>query len=162
MSKLISFTDTEIKVKDITKKDEFLSLLVHAALMIALCLMFPVLSKVYVEPLLVGMFGTAMSVLPSSVLMLLVVIICFIFAVPFMAYRYSSHIHGTKKLSYMNGINMGNNKEFVDAFGEPKHLFMSNWYFKWFFGQRKLMVPCELISAVFLIGVLCIILGGAL
>lgn len=162
MSKLISFTDTEIKVRDVTKKDEMFSLSIHAVLMIALCVLFPLLSKVYVEPLLVGMFGTAMSVLPSSVLMLLVVIICFIFAVPFMAYRYSSHIHGTKKLSYMNGINMGNNKEFVDAFGEPKHLFMSNWYFKWFFGQRKLMVPCELISAVFLIGVLCIILGGAL
>lgn len=162
MSKLISFTDTEIKVRDVTKKDEMFSLSIHAILMIALCVLFPLLSKVYVEPLLVGMFGTAMSVLPTSVLMLLVVIICFIFAVPFMAYRYSSHIHGTKKLSYMNGINMGNNKEFVDAFGEPKHLFMSNWYFKWFFGQRKLMVPCELISAVFLIGVLCIILGGAL
>lgn len=162
MSKLISFTDTEIKVRDVTKKDEMFSLSIHAVLMIALCVLFPLLSKVYVEPLLVGMFGTAMSVLPTSVLMLLVVIICFIFAVPFMAYRYSSHIHGTKKLSYMNGINMGNNKEFVDAFGEPKHLFMSNWYFKWFFGQRKLMVPCELISAVFLIGVLCIILGGAL
>ena len=162
MSKLISFTDTEIKVRDVTKKDELFSLTVHAVLMLALCLLFPLLSKVYVEPLLMELFATSTAVLSTSILVLLVVIICFIFAVPFMAYRYSSHIHGTKKLSYMNGINMGNNKEFVDAFGEPKHLFMSNWYFKWFFGQRKLMVPCELISAVFLIGVLCIILGGAL
>ena len=73
MSKLISFTDTEIKVRDVTKKDEMFSLSIHAVLMIALCVLFPLLSKVYVEPLLVGMFGTAMSVLPSSVLMLLVV-----------------------------------------------------------------------------------------
>ena len=30
MSKIISYTDTEIKVTDITKKDESLSLIVHA------------------------------------------------------------------------------------------------------------------------------------
>ncbi|MBR4027622.1 MAG: NADH-quinone oxidoreductase subunit L, partial [Lachnospiraceae bacterium] len=162
MSKLISFTNTEIKVKDITKKDEMLSLSVHALFMIALCLLFPVLSKVYVEPLLVEIFGTASSVLPMGVLILLIVIICFIFAVPFITFRYAEHIHVSKKLSYMNGINMGNNKEFVDSFGESKHLFMSNWYFKRFFGQRKLMIPCELVSAAYLIIMLCIILGGAL
>ena len=41
MSKIISYTDTEIKVTDITKSDEKLSLFVHAGLMIALCLLFP-------------------------------------------------------------------------------------------------------------------------
>ena len=162
MSKLISFTDTAIKVKDVTKKDEFLSLLVHAVLMIALCLLFPVLSTVYVEPLLAEMFGSATAVLPMGVLLLLIVIICFIFIVPIMSYRYAEHFRVNKKLSYMNGINMGNNKEFVDSFGEPKHLFMSNWYFKHFFGQRKLMVPCEWISAAFMLVMLCIIIGGAL
>ena len=61
----------------------------------------------------------------------------------------------------MNGINVGNNKEFVDSFGEPKHLFMSNWYFRVLFGQRKLMVPCEIISAIFMIALLAVIIGGA-
>lgn len=161
MTKLISFTDTAIKVKDITKKDELISLSVHATLMIALCLLFPVLSATYVEPLLFEMFGHATSVLPTAVLYLLIVIICGIFCVPFLAFKYSERIHVSKKLSYMNGINVGNNKEFVDSFGEPKHLFMSNWYFKLFFGQRKLMVPCEIISAVFMIAMLAMIIGGA-
>ena len=68
MTKLISFTDTEIKVKDITKKDELFSLSIHAILMIALCLLFPLLSKTYVEPLLFEMFGHATAVLPTAVL----------------------------------------------------------------------------------------------
>lgn len=161
MTKLISFTDTEIKVKDITKKDELLSLSIHAVFMIALCLLFPLLSKKYVEPLLFEMFGHATAVLPTAVLYLLILIICVIFCVPIFAYKYSERIQVSKKLSYMNGINVGNNKEFVDAFGEPKHLFMANWYFKVFFGQRKLMVPCEIISAVFLIAIVAIIIGGA-
>ena len=161
MTKLISFTDTEIKVKDITKKDELFSLSIHAILMIALCLLFPLLSKTYVEPLLFEMFGHATAVLPTAVLYLLIVIICVIFCVPILAFKYSEHIEVSKKLSYMNGINVGNNKEFVDSFGEPKHLFMSNWYFRVLFGQRKLMVPCEIISAIFMIALLAVIIGGA-
>lgn len=161
MSKLISFTDTAIVVKDITKKDELLSLVVHAVLMIALCILFPLLSGVYVEPLLMEMFGHATAVLPSGVLYLLVVIICFIFCVPLLAFKFSKNIEVSQKLSYMNGINVGNNKEFVDSFGEPKHLFMSNWYFKSFFGQRKMMVPCEVISAAVVIVALAVIIGGA-
>ena len=161
MTKLISFTDTEIKVKDITKKDELFSLSIHAILMIALCLLFPLLSKTYVEPLLFEMFGHATAVLPTAVLYLLIVIICVIFCVPILAFKYSEHIEVSKKLSYMNGINVGNNKEFVDSFGEPKHLFMSNWYFRVLFRQRKLMVPCEIISTIFMIALLAMIIGGA-
>ena len=161
MTKLISFTDTEIKVKDITKKDELLSLSIHAVLMIALCLLFPILSKTYVEPLLFEMFGHATAVLPTAVLYLLIIIICIIFFVPVLAFKYSQRIEVSKKLSYMNGINVGNNKEFVDSFGEPKHLFMSNWYFRVLFGQRKLMLPCEIISTIFMIALLAMIIGGA-
>jgi ech hydrogenase subunit A len=161
MAKLISYTDTAIKVRDVTKKDETVSLTIHAVLMIALCLLFPILSNIYVEPLLLEMFGTATAVLPTSVLYMLVIIILFIFCVPFMAFKYSKHINVSRKQSYMNGINVGNNKEFIDSFGEPKHLYMSNWYFKHFFGQRKLMVPCEIISAIFMIAMLALIIGGA-
>ena len=162
MSKLISYTDTEIKVKDITKKDELLSLFVHAGLMIALCLLFPVLSVVYVEPLLTEMFGKATAVLPMGVLLLLIAIVVFIFLVPIMAFRFATSLKVKQKLSYMNGINVGNNKEFVDAMGENKYLFMTNWYFAHTFGQRKLMQPCIWITTAWLVVMLCIIIGGAL
>ncbi len=161
MSKIISYTDTEIKVKDITKRDEALSLMVHAMLMILLCLLFPVLSTIYVEPLLTEMFGVATAVLPRGVLFLLIAIVCFIFIAPIMAFRYATSVRVREKLSYMNGINVGNNKEFIDSFGENKHLFMTNWYFARLFGQRKLMTPCIVITASFLIVMLCIIIGGA-
>jgi ech hydrogenase subunit A len=161
MSKIISYTDTEIKVKDITKKDELISLAVHAGLMIALCLLFPVLSVIYVEPLLTEIFGVATAALPMGVLLLLIAIVVFIFLVPLMAFRFATGIKVRQKLSYMNGINVGNNKEFVDAMGENKHLFMTNWYFAHTVGQRKLMLPCIWITTAWLIVMLCIIIGGA-
>lgn len=162
MSKIISYTDTEIKVIDITKKDENLSLMIHARLMILLCLLFPVLSVVYVEPLLTEMFGVATAVLPQGVLFLLIAIVCFIFIVPIIAFRYARGSKVRQLKSYMNGINVGNNKEFIDSMGEKKHLFMTNWYFAHSVGQRKLMTPCAVVTAAFLIVMLCLIIGGAL
>ncbi|MBQ2901112.1 MAG: NADH-quinone oxidoreductase subunit L [Agathobacter sp.] len=162
MSKIISYTDTEIKVTDITKKDERLSLTVHATLMILLCLLFPILSVVYVEPLLTEMFGTAAAVLPQGVLFLLIAIVCFIFVAPIMAFRYAETSKVRQLKSYMNGINVGNNKEFIDSMGEKKHLFMTNWYFAHDIGQRKLMRPCAFVTTAFLIILLCMIIGGAL
>ena len=162
MSKIISYTDTEIKVTDITRRNEKLSLNVHAFLMIALCLLFPVLSTIYVEPLLVEMFGVSTAVLPMGVLYLLIAIVCFIFIVPIMAFRYAHTTKVRQLKSYMNGINVGNNKEFVDSMGEKKHLFMSNWYFAHTVGQRKLMKPCIIVTAAFLVVMLTLIVGGAL
>lgn len=162
MSKIISYTDTEIKVTDITKKDESLSLTVHAVLMILLCLLFPVLSTIFVEPLLTEVFGVATAVLPQAVLFLLIAIVCFIFIAPLMAFRYAQTTKVRQLKSYMNGINVGNNKEFIDSMGEKKHLFMSNWYFAHTVGQRKLMKPCIFVTAAFLIVMLCLIVGGAL
>lgn len=160
MAKIISYTNLD-KVKDITKKNEVISLTVHAVLMIVLCILFPLLSKVYVEPLLSEMFGKATAVLPMSLLYILVIMICFIFAVPLLAFKFSKNVKINQKLSYMNGINEGNNDQFVDSFGDPKDLQISNFYFKDFFGQRKLMAPCEIITTAVIIIVLCMIIGGA-
>lgn len=161
MAKLISATN-EPKIKDITKKNELISLSIHAILMILLCVSFPILSKVYVVPLLKEMYGSYVTVLSMSMLYTLVVIICFIFAIPSITFGYTRKLHENKKLAYMSGINEGDNSSFTDAFGEAKKLQMSNWYFKDFIGQRKLMIPSEIFATVLLIVMLSIILGGAL
>ncbi len=161
MAKLISATN-ESKIKDITKKNELISLSIHAVLMIVLCVSFPILSKVYVVPLLKEMYGSYVTVLSMSMLYTLVIIICFIFAIPIITFGYTRKLHENKKLAYMSGINEGDNSSFTDAFGEAKKLQMSNWYFKDFIGQRKLMVPSEIFATVLLIVMLSVILGGAL
>lgn len=161
MGKLISATNDK-PFKDITKRNEVISLTIHAVLMIALCLLFPLISKIFVEPLMLEMFGVAHAVLPMSVLYLLIALICFIFIVPFLAYVYAKKMERSKKLSYMSGINEGDNASFTDAFGEPKELVMSNWYFKDFFGQRKLMTPCIAITTAVIVVELVMIIGGTL
>ena len=161
MGKLIAATN-EPPIKDITKKNEMISLTIHAVLMIALCLLFPLISKIFVEPLMLEMFGVSVAVLPMNVLYLLEVLICFIFLVPFIAYLHGKHLQQTKKMSYMSGINEGDNASFTDSFGEPKKLVNANWYLKDFFGQRKLMIPCMAITTAVIVVELVLIIGGTL
>lgn len=161
MSKIISYT-SEPKIKAITKRNEMISLSIHAVLMIALCVMFPLLSRTYVEPLLLEMYGTSCTVLSMRILYTLVIIICFIFAVPIITFTHTKKEQINKKPAYMNGINEGDDVHFTDSFGDSKKLVMSNWYFKDFIGQRKIMVPCEIVSSSILIIMLTIIMGGAL
>ena len=163
MGKLVSHTHlTEQRIKDITKKNELISLGIHAALMVSLCALFPLLSRVYVDPLLTEMFGETGQVLPQGILYLLVVIILFVFIVPFLAYRYSRKQEYNRKLSYMNGINRGDNRTFTDSFGEEKRLWLSNYYFYKVIGQRKLMVPAQIFAISVLLVMMIMVIGGAL
>ncbi len=150
------------KVKDITKTNEKISLLIHAVLMIGLCILFPLLSGVYVDPLLKEMFGHSSQVLPTGTLIMLIIIILFIFAVPGISFLYGESTKTNIKMNYMNGINDGTDYGFIDSYGEVKHMHVSNYYFAHSIGSRKLMLPCQLIAMVAIIGMLCVILGGVL
>ncbi|MBQ7677188.1 MAG: NADH-quinone oxidoreductase subunit L [Lachnospiraceae bacterium] len=161
MGKLISFSHVgEHKFKDITKRNELISLTIHAVMMVLLCMLFPLLSTVYVDPLLREMFGISTQVLPLSLLFMLVFVILFVFAVPFLAYLYVRNYRRNVKLSYMNGINVGDNKYFTDSFGDHKRLWLSNYYFHNMIGARKLMEPGQLFMTAFLIVMLVVIIGG--
>ena len=161
MGKLVSHTHlTEEKIKDVTRPTELLSLTVHAILMILLCMLFPLLSAVYVNPLVQEMYGTAMNVLPANILVVLVIIILLVFAVPVLAYVYSRRMTFNRKGSYMNGVNYGDNRSFVDSFGERKTLWLSNHYYKDLVGRRKLMKPSQIFATAWLIVMLVVIIGG--
>ena len=130
--------------------------------MIALCVLFPLLSKLYVDPLVAEEFGSYREVLPTSLMYTLVLIIIFVFAVPLIAYKIGSRQRVDIRLSYMNGVNAGDNNQFTDSFGNPKMLWLSNYYFHRKIGQRKLMRVSQLFTLAFIVVMLCVIIGGAI
>ena len=162
LGKLIAVTN-EKPVKDITKPNEKISIVIHTVMMIALCIFVPLLTTTYVQPMLNEMFtsGKGAQVLPTSILYLLVLLIVFVFLVPAVSYLFSKNMKANEKLSYMSGINTGHDDGFVNSLGEETKLQLSNFYFKDVFGQRKLMLPCQLLTASVIIVMLCMIIGGA-
>ncbi|MGI6118476.1 MAG: NADH-quinone oxidoreductase subunit L [Bilifractor sp.] len=161
LGKLIART-TKPAVKDITKVNEMISLGIHTAMMIVICALFPMLSRIFVDPLVKEMFGVAEPVITRGVLYLLVLLILFFFAVPVLAYLRNKHMAVNKKLSYMNGINTGNNDAFIGSYGDEKKLVVANLYFKNVFGVRKLMVPSEILTTAVIIGFIAMRIGGSL
>lgn len=163
MGKLMSRShQTGAKMTDLTRANEKLSLTIHAVMMILLCVLLPVISTSYVDPLLGEMFGRFVDVLPIGILTMMVVIMCFVFIIPFFAYLYTRGVKTNYKLNYMSGINTGNNNAFVDSFGGKKKLWLSNYYFQSIIKPDRMMVFSQLGAMAVIIIMLSRILGGVL
>lgn len=151
------------QVKDITKKNELVSLYTHAALMILLCLTFPILSTKVVEPMLSDlMFPGATSVLEAGNLYVMVIMLLSVFIFPGVMMIITKKVKKKYVIAYMGGANAGDNKHFINAYGEQTQLYMSNWYMKDLFGEDKLLNISLGIAAIVIGVMLCVIIGGAI
>lgn len=163
MGKIVSRSHrTNKREDDHARNNEMLSLSVHAVLMVGLCVLLPIISVNYVDPLLVEMFGEYTDVLSMAILWLLVVVIIFVFAVPVIAFRYNRDVATNIKLSYMSGINTGNNTRFVDSMGNEKKLWLSNPYFTETIKPDRTMFFSQIFALGWIIILVCMIIGGAL
>ena len=61
----------------------------------------------------------------------------------------------------MGGVNKGDNRHFINSFGGDTHLYLSNWYLRFEFGRRHLLHPSIYLSAVVLVVIFCLLIGGA-
>ena len=161
LSKLTTQHRARQRVKDITRKDEYLSMFIHAGAMLLMCLLFPFLATGVVNPILESMFGYASTVLSMSVLATMAIMLISVLIVPTIMAFVTRMAKRELVPIYMNGVNEGDNRHFVNSLGEPTHLYLSNWYLRFEFGMRHLMKPCVYLSASLLIVVFCLIIGGA-
>ncbi|MDD6074307.1 MAG: proton-conducting transporter membrane subunit [Clostridium sp.] len=160
LSKLISQHRTRQEVTDVTHRDEYLSMYVHAASMVGLCLLFPALAFRLVNPIVLELFGDAKTVLSMSVMTTMVIMLASIVFVPLSMFLVSRAAHSKLVPIYMNGINIGDNTHFVGSFGQEEHLYLSNWYLRFEFGRRRLLRPSIYFAASILVIVFCLIIGG--
>ncbi len=150
-------------IKDITKKNEIVSLYIHAFLMIALCLTFPFLSKFVVEPMLGDLQVTgATSVLETGNLYVMIIMLLSVFIFPAVMLFVTKRVKKKYVITYMGGANTGDNKHFVNSYGEQTQLYLTNWYMEDLFGEKKILRPSLAIAATFLVIVICLIIGGTL
>ncbi len=161
LAKLISQHHARTGVKDVTCRDEYLSMFVHAAIMLLLCLLLPLVATQVVDPIVAEMFGASEAVLSMSVLTTMAIMLGAVLIVPAIMFLVSGGAKRQLVQIYMGGINRGDNRHFTDSFGEEKHLYLSNWYLRFEFGRRHLLKPSLILSAVVLILVFCLIIGGA-
>ena len=161
MAKILGKSPKE-KTRDLTKPNEYISMFFHAVLMIALILGFPVLSKYVLSPLTTDMFGDSYQVISTNNMIIMIIMLCGIFVVPFLNYVFTKKHTGKEVIAYMGGANTGDNFSFVSSTGDSKELKISNFYMDDIFGEKKLFTPAIIISTFVIIVFLIIIIGGAI
>lgn len=160
LGKLLSQHEPREIEKDSTHKDEYGSMFFHAAMMLLICLLLPLVSRGMVDPIVSDLFVYADDVLSMDILTTMAIMLVAIIVIPLiMAFIGRS---AKKKIVpiYMAGVNEGDNRSFTNSFGDKEHLYLSNWYMC--FGKRNLFPPSIIIATVGLIIGFCIVIGGAI
>ena len=161
LSKLISQHHAREGVKDVTCRDEYVSMFVHAAIMLLLCLLLPFVATTVVDPIVAEMFGHSQAVLSMGVLTTMAVMLVSILIVPTIMFFVSKAARRQLVEIYMAGVNKGDNRHFVNSFGGDTHLYLSNWYLRFEFGRRHLLHPSIYLSTVVIVVIFCLLIGGA-
>ncbi len=160
---LVAVHHNSERLPNTTKGSEWFSLISHAVLMIALCLSFPLLSKYLIEPFLSDMYHeeTLPAVISGGNMHIMTMMLCAIVVLP-IAVRFLTFGKKNKiVMSYMGGGNTGDDRTFVDSFGEPKAMYLANWYLEDWFGEKKILKPSLIFSTAALIILMVIAIGGA-
>lgn len=162
LGKLIAMHKPKTPDEDKTRKDEYFSMNILCGIMICLCLLFPLLAKYIVNPVVLTLFGSTHDVLSMSELTTMVIMVFSILVVPSVMFLITRTAPRDYVPTYMNGINTGDNSHFIDSMGESKNLYLSNWYLRFEFGRRRLLKPSQIVASSVLIVCFAILLGGIL
>lgn len=160
MSKILGASPRE-KSRDLTKRNEYISMFFHAIMMVALILGFPWLSEHILKPLSEDMFGVVKQVISYQNIIIMIVLLVGVFVIPCINYVMTKGSKAKQVITYMGGANVGDNFNFVSATGDPKEMHIANFYMEDIMGEKKLFTPAIMISTFIIIVYMIIVVGGA-
>ncbi|MCD7722674.1 MAG: NADH-quinone oxidoreductase subunit L [Clostridiales bacterium] len=138
-------------LKNKTSANQFFSLIVHTVISVALCFVFPFISKAVVNPYVTSVYGDSSDVISSGNLFLMMMILALVIIVPTCCYLTTKHTKFKKVDRYIAGVNAGDQESFYDSFGDKRSQVLSNWYMDNFFGEKHLYKPCVVVSVCFIV-----------
>lgn len=150
-------------IQNITKKSEWFSLACHAVIMVVLCVTFPLLSTYFIEPFLSDMYNTVMPpIISSGNLIIMIMMLVLIAVVPIAAQFLKLGRKRKIVTSYMGGDNIGDDRRFVSSYGQPKQMYLANWYMNDIFGEHKVLNISLILSTAALMIFIATAIGGAI
>lgn len=163
LGKIVAVLDHSARLKNHIKKDEWVSLGIHALLAIGLCFVFPVVSNQIIEPYLEGFYGPQLqSILSSGNTNIMLLMLGMVLLVPLGMYIFVQLKQDKIVTAYMAGVNQGDNRNFTDSFGKPKEMYLANWYMDKYLNEKTLSLVGVATCAATLAVVLLMALGGVL
>lgn len=159
---VLASKNNDVKSPNKTSANQWVSILVHSALMILLCFLFPLISKQVIIPYINNVFNDASQVISNDNIIIMMIMLIAFFVVPAAAWISARHTKYRKVDRYINGVNAGDQMNYIDSMGDKKRFFLANWYLTDIFGEKKLWEPSVIVSILIVIAYMIISVGGAL
>lgn len=159
LATVLASNPADRKHKNTLSNNQWVSLIAHSVMMIAIVFLFPFISSKIVVPYV----GTGAQAISRENIYFTIIMIVFIFVIPTLTYFLIARNRPFPKADrYFNGAGCGDQVGFVDSFGHEKKEFLTNWYMEDIFGEDKMYKPSVYTSiGVILISiVLAFVLGG--
>lgn len=163
LATILASNPADQKHKDTLSFNQWASLIIHSVIMVAIVFVFPIISKHVVVPFTSQIYGSYSEVLSSQNIALTIIMVVFIFVIPSATYFLIARNRPFPKADrYFSGGGCGDQVGFVDAFGNEKKEFLTNWYLNDIFGEDKMYMPSVYTSIALLVvlTIVSIIVGG--
>ncbi len=121
--------------QDNLSKDELTSVLIHAALTICLCFLFPVVSKAFVDPYIETAYRRMVDMGQGNYV-LMIIMVSMVIALPLIDYLFQSRLPHDEGKAYMSGRTETGDRTFTGSMGTQKNLVLKNYYLEKYFGEK--------------------------
>ena len=159
MGKIISVMRDQAVIEDTMKKEKWVVLYILTGLVVVICLIFPLISSVLIEPFVLNIYGQTAG-LSQANLTIMIMMLCLLMIMPFSMLFYGK---GTEPPAtpYMGGRPMIDTMHFAGSIGTSREIVLSNYYLETMFGEARLFMigtslcwGLLLIAGILLLGVI--------
>lgn len=133
---------------------------IQAGLTMLLCLLFPIVSKYMIAPYLTDVLMLPnVTVIDNGNSIIMTIMMGMIIILPF-ALHFISSMDDRITSAYMGGVNAGDGRHFIDAHGENKRMYLSNWYMQDLIHEHKISRICTTLSILMIVMCIAMVMGG--
>lgn len=161
MATVMASKNNDVKAKNTTSANQWISILIHAIFMVLLCFVFPIISSQVIIPYIHTIFNNASQVISNDNIIIMMIMVISIFVIPGVSWISARHTNYRKVDRYINGVNAGDQMNYIDSMGEKRRFFLANWYMEDIFGEKKLWNPSVILSIALIVTIMVISIGGA-
>lgn len=161
MATVMASKNNDVKAKNTTSANQWISILIHAIFMVLLCFVFPIISSQVIIPYIHTIFNNASQVISNDNIIIMMIMVISIFVIPGVSWISARHTKYRKVDRYINGVNAGDQMNYIDSMGEKRRFFLANWYMEDIFGEKKLWNPSVILSIALIVTIMVISIGGA-
>ncbi len=158
MGKIISITQYGKRVEGNIRSEKWFVLYLLTGLTVLVCLIFPLISSVLIEPFVLSVYGYTTRLAQDNIMiMVMMLFLLMIMPLSMLFYR-----NGVKELTpYMGGRPTTPDMKFAGSMGMVRESSFSNYYFEQYCGESRLLMAGTglclgliLIGATLLLGVI--------